>query len=131
MARSAAAETPNVRAASRNATDVLTDASSTPAKAQPRISVRFSLVAKRELARSNLPGATISGSMASLAGSKKTPPVAIAKLSANTAPVSRVDPVARSTSTGNASAASRSPIWETNCPAQSRRKPALRNSGAS
>ena len=47
--------------------------------------MRFSLVARSELARSNLPGVTISGTMASLAGSKKTPAVAIAKLSANTA----------------------------------------------
>ena len=123
--------------------------------------------------------------MASLAGSKKTPAVAIAKLSTNTAGSERVatkgtasdedraeqvdgdhepalvEPVdddagkgaeehvgeacrARTrrrsrapspwsvyTSHGNASAASRSPIWETNWPAQSSRKLALRYSGAS
>ena len=64
---------------------MLTEASSRPATAQPRISVRFSLVEKSELARSSLPGVTISGRMASLAGSKKTPAVAIAKLSTYTA----------------------------------------------
>ena len=72
--------------------------------------MRFSLVEKRELARSNLPGVTISGSMASLAGSKKTPAVAIAKLSANTAGSERVATrgtastrTARSTSTATMS----------------------------
>ena len=90
MSSRAAAEIANVAASSRNATEVLTEASSAPAKAQPRISVRFSLVEKSELARSSLPGVTISGSMASLAGSKKTPAVAIAKLSTNTAASERV-----------------------------------------
>ena len=90
MSSRAAAETAKVAASSRNATDVLTVARSAPAKAQPRISVRFSLVENSELARSSLPGVTISGSTASLAGSKKTPAVAIAKLSANTAGSERV-----------------------------------------
>ena len=85
MSASAAADTAKVTASSPNATDVLTDASSRPANAQPRISVRFSPVDSSELARSSRPGWTISGSIASLAGSKKTPAEAIAKLSTNTA----------------------------------------------
>ena len=47
-------------------------------------------VERSELARSSLPGVTISGRMASLAGSKKTPAVAIAKLSTYTAGSERV-----------------------------------------
>ena len=90
MSRSATADTAKVTASSRKATEVLTEASSRPATAQPRISVRFSLVERSELARSSLPGVTISGRMASLAGSKKTPAVAIAKLSTYTAGSERV-----------------------------------------
>ena len=55
MSASAAAETAKVTASSPKATDVLTDASSRPANAQPRISVRFSPVESSELARSRRP----------------------------------------------------------------------------
>ena len=85
MSASATAETAKVTASSSNATDVLTEASSTPASAQPRISVRFSPVESSEFARSSRPGDTISGRMASLAGSKNTAAVEIAKLSTKTA----------------------------------------------
>ena len=80
MSARAAAETAKVAASSSNATDVLSDAIRRPAAAQPRISVRFSPVEIREFARSSRLGGTISGMMASRAGSKNTPADAAAKL---------------------------------------------------
>ena len=93
----------------RNALVVEIAASSRPAAAYPRISVSFSAVSSREFARRRLASSTTSGSSDIFAGSKRTPRLAVAKLSAKV-PTSERLATAGTMATSSARATSTSTI---------------------